>query len=87
MDNSAAALRVASRSSGRIISKEVVAALVRIPECQRSPIFLGQMHTHGLDDLCVGEVIDDNLAHLGEMPSVPFLDPHRVNVDLLVKIV
>ena len=32
IESSAAALRVASRSSGRIISKEVVAAFVRIPE-------------------------------------------------------
>ena len=43
--------------------------------------------THGLDDLGIGEVVNDNLAHLGEMPSVPFLDPHRVDVDLLVQVV
>ena len=43
--------------------------------------------THSLNDLGVGEVVDNDLAHLGEMPSVPFLDPHRVDVDLLVQVV
>ena len=43
--------------------------------------------THGLDHLGIGEIVDNDLAHLGEMPSVPFLDPHRVDVDLLVQIV
>lgn len=32
--------------------------------------------THMLYDLCVGEIIDDDLPHLGEMPSIPFLLPH-----------
>lgn len=62
--------------------------------------------THGFDDSGVGEVVDDDLAHLGEVPSIPFLryqhplccssetgcnpthlDPHRVDVDLLVEVV
>jgi hypothetical protein len=29
--------------------------------------------THGSDDLGVGHVVNDDLAHLGEVPSVPFL--------------
>jgi len=55
-----------------------------------------------LDDLGVGKVVDDDLAHLREVPSVPFLlsaqsverphaathlDSHRVDVDLLVQVV
>jgi hypothetical protein len=29
--------------------------------------------THRLDNLGVGKIVDDDLAHLGEVPSVPFL--------------
>jgi hypothetical protein len=43
--------------------------------------------THRLDDLGVGLVLGDDLAHLGEVPSVPLLNPHRVDVDLLVQVV
>lgn len=29
--------------------------------------------SHSFDNLCVGDVFRNDLAHLGEMPSVPFL--------------
>lgn len=33
--------------------------------------------THGSDDLGVSHVVDNDLAHLGEVPSVPFLKKSR----------
>lgn len=43
--------------------------------------------THGLHNTCESNVVDDDLGHFREMPSVPLLNPHGVYVNLLVQIV
>jgi hypothetical protein len=58
------------------------------------------MNTHCLDAFGVGDVVNDDFGHFGEMPTVPFLpkgkmsaklgtmktylDSHGINVDFLV---
>ena len=39
------------------------------------------------DNLSVSHVVGDDLGHLWEVPSVPFLDSHGVDVELLVEVV
>ena len=41
----------------------------------------------GLNNLGVNEIIRDDFSHLGEMPSVPFLQSHDVVVDFLVEFI
>ena len=69
---------VASRSSGRIRSKDVEEALVRKPAVnqQETTKIIG-LFTHVLHDFRVCEIVDDDFAHLREMPSIPFLDPRQ----------
>ena len=43
--------------------------------------------TNCADGLGVGNIVDNDLAHLGEVPAVPLLDTHGVRVELLVKVV
>lgn len=35
------------------------------------------VRTHGFDNLGVSNVVDNDFAHLGEMPPVPFLRSER----------
>ena len=42
---------------------------------------------HGADHAGVGNVVRDDLAHLGEVPAVPLLHTHRIDVQLLVEVV
>ncbi|KAI3492779.1 hypothetical protein L1887_42576 [Cichorium endivia] len=49
---------------------------------------VGDLGAHGdLGGGLEGEVVGDDLAHLGEVPAVPLLDAHGVDVDLLVEVV
>ena len=62
IDISAATLRVASSSSGRILANEVVAAFVRNPTVmivKRRVSILYNERTHLSDDFSVGLVVDD----------------------------
>lgn len=43
--------------------------------------------THETDDLGVCHVVDNYFCEFGEVPAVPFLDTHGVDVDFLVEIV
>ena len=43
--------------------------------------------TYGLDSLSICQVVSDYLAHLREVPSVPFPAPHDVVVQFLVQII
>lgn len=67
---------VASRSSGKIEAKSVVAAFVRKPDHRRehreNELWMGIL-THGLDHFGVSEVVNDDLGHFWEMPPIPFL--------------
>jgi len=73
-------------SSGRISEKSVSAALVRNPSYQQFSSWVGEW-THQLDDFCVGEIISDDFTHFWEMPAVPFLDSHRVSIELFIQII
>ena len=42
---------------------------------------------HLQNDLRVLDVVQHDLLHLGEVPAVPLLHTHRVDVDLLVQLV
>ncbi|KAI6756257.1 hypothetical protein HG530_011993 [Fusarium avenaceum] len=44
-------------------------------------------HANSQNDASVSQVVVENLGHFGEVPSVPLLGSHSVNVKLLVKIV
>ncbi|KAI6768706.1 hypothetical protein HG531_010895 [Fusarium graminearum] len=44
-------------------------------------------HANSENDASVGQVVVKNLGHLGEVPSVPLLGSHGVNVELLVEVV
>ena len=78
MEISAAALTVASRSSGRIAAKSVVPAFVRKPVFHSSVSwrvkFDAIILTHSFYYLGVRKVVDDYFCHLREMPPVPLLE-------------
>jgi len=87
MEISAACLTSASISSGKNSERLASAIPVLIPykmiKKHKEIICI----TNSLDGSGVLEVISDNLAELGEMPSVPFLQSHHVIIDFLVQIV
>jgi hypothetical protein len=84
IDISAAALMVASNSSGRMTAKSVVAAFVRKPASavrNRKGHNNDQILTHEFHHLCICQVFRDYFGHLWEMPAVPFLS----NIDNFVR--
>lgn len=74
---SAAAFRTASRSSGRITAKSVVAAFVRKPiSIKERNGYFGipfDKRTHQTNDLRIRDIVGDDLRHFREVPTVPFL--------------
>lgn len=86
---SAASLTAASNSSGRIFAREISAACVRNPIEQVSKDFVerGDTLTQRSDHFGVCKVVYNDLGHLREMPSIPFLDPHSIDIDFLVQVV
>ena len=81
IEMTAAAFRVASSSSGRMAAKSVEAAFVRKPVycgVRGMPMRrTGTLHTHSLDDLRIGNVVDNDFGHFREMPTVPLLQIHN----------
>jgi hypothetical protein len=76
IDISAAALRTASRSSGRSSAKDVVAAFVRKPvgaELKHRAFKATKARTHFSHTFRVSDVVDDYFGHFWEMPAIPFL--------------
>ena len=35
----------------------------------------------------IGEVIDNDLGHFGEMPTIPFLNTHSISIKFLIEII
>ena len=86
---SAASLTAASNSSVRIFASEMSTACVRSPIAQVSKDFAerGDTLTHCSDHFGVREVVHNDLGHLREVPSIPLLDSHSVDIDFLVQVV
>ena len=68
----------------------ISAACVRKPKAQVG-IYYGLRKaiplTHRSDYFGVRDVVHNDLGHLREVPSIPFLDPHSVDINLLIQVV
>ena len=42
---------------------------------------------HSTNHLGVGNIVRDNFAHLREVPAIPLLHTHGINIELLVQVV